>query len=262
MGVRRIESVFKQKKDVLSIYITAGYPELDSMPSLVGVLDKTGVDFFELGMPYSDPLADGPVIQNSSAAALKTGMNLENYFEQVKEARKNTEKPLLFMGYYNQIFKFGIKDFLNKCNESGIDGLIIPDLPPDIYSNKYNMEFEKFDLGMIFLITPTTSDERIKYIDELSNGFIYAVSTSSTTGKEGQFSDQQIEYFKRIRKLRLGNPVVVGFGISNKEKYQLVNEYLAGAIIGSAFLKSISDKESYLKDAVEFVKKIKVSSRR
>jgi len=257
MGYKRIENIFKTDKDKLSIYITAGFPELNSMLLFVEVLDKSGVDFFELGMPYSDPLADGPVIQNSSAIALKNGMNLENYFNQVKEIRERTEKPLMFMGYYNQIYKYGITKFLKKCRDSGIDGLIIPDLPPEIYVKDYKSLIESYDLGVSFLVTPTTDDTRIKMIDRLSRGFIYAVSTSSTTGKTDSFSDEQIKYFKKLKNLKLNNPVVVGFGISNREKYILANRFLDGAIIGSAFLRMISDKNDYLDKAKQFVKNIK-----
>ena len=257
MGYKRIENIFKTDKDKLSIYLTAGFPELNSMPLLVEVLDKSGVDFFELGMPYSDPLADGPVIQNSSAVALKNGMNLEKYFDQVRDIRDKTSKPLMFMGYYNQIYKYGITKFLNKCSDSGIDGLIIPDLPPGIYVKEYKSLIESYDLGFSFLVTPTTDDTRIKMIDTLSRGFIYAVSTSSTTGKTDSFSDEQIEYFKKIKNLNLNNPVVVGFGISNREKYILANRFLDGAIIGSAFLRMISDKNDYLDKVKQFVNNIK-----
>lgn len=256
MGLKRIENIFKEKKDILSIYLTAGYPELNSMPELAVALADAGVDFLELGMPFSDPLADGETIQYSSSKALKNGMTLEKYFDQVAVLRQKVEVPLIFMGYFNQLLRYGLNRFLDKCIESGIDGLIIPDLPPDIYEKEYRRIFENYDLGLSFLITPTTPESRIKYLDNLSAGFVYAVSTSSTTGKENMFSDEQVEYFKRIKDPDLKNPVVIGFGISDRGKFLLANKYADGAIIGSAFIKALNSGGNYISITKNFVNKI------
>jgi len=257
MGKERLEKLFsKNKQEVLSIYITSGYPKLDSMPRLIDTLAKSGVDFIEVGMPYSDPLADGDTIQYSSSIALKNGIDLDKYFNQVKEIRDKVQIPLLFMGYFNQMLRFGVEFFLKTCVINGIDGLIVPDMPPEIYKQNYKNIFEKYNLSMSFLVTPTTSDERIRMIDELSSGFVYVVSSSSTTGKIDTFSQEQIDYFQRIKKLKLKNPTIVGFGISNREKFLLSNKYTNGAIIGSAFIKAIKNKENYLEETKSFISKI------
>jgi len=254
--INRLQNLFKNKSgDILSIYLTAGYPELNAMPELIPLLAENGVDFIEAGMPYSDPLADGKTIQHSSSVALQNGMNLNLYFSQIRQVRAQTEIPLLFMGYFNQVLKYGIDAFLQECVDSGIDALILPDLTPEIYQNYYRKTFEKYDLGMSFLISPTTSDERIALIDELTTAFIYVVSASSTTGKTDDFSPEQIRYFKRIQAINTRNPKVIGFGINTAEKYRIANTYADGAIIGSAFIKAVAGKD-YRKNAVEFVKKI------
>ena len=241
MGKKRLESIFKTKKDRLSLYHTAGYPSLESMVEVVKSMDESGIDFVELGMPYSDPLADGPTIQESSNIAINNGISLEIYFDQVSQTRDLTSMPLLFMGYFNQVLRYGIDRFLAKCVEVGIDGLILPDMPPDIYENRYMQVFKQYDLAMIFLVTPTCSDERIRKIDDLSSGFVYVVSSSSTTGKTKGFDEDQLNYFKRIRDLKLKNPTIVGFGISSHQSFKQVNEYMDGAIIGSTYIKSIAD---------------------
>ena len=257
MGKEKINNLFiKNKKEILSIYLTTGYPEIDSMPVLAEKLAGAGVDFLELGMPYSDPLADGETIQYSSSIALKNGIDFDQYFNQAKAVRQNIDIPLLFMGYFNQVLRIGIDTFLDKCVDSGIDGLIIPDMPPEVYKNKYKPIFDKYDLGLSFLITPTTSDERIKMLDELSSGFVYVVSTSSTTGKTIGFSDSQIDYFKRINKLNLNNPMVIGFGISDKQTFRIANKHSDGAIIGSAFIKALKDSKDIEKTAMEFAQNI------
>jgi len=257
MGKERIEKIFKTGKPVLSLYLTAGYPEKDAMPKIAKSLQEYGVDFIEVGMPYSDPLADGETIQKSSHTALKNGMNLKTYFEQVKSISKQTNLPQIFMGYFNQILQYGPKAFLEACVEAGIDGLIIPDLSPEIYETQYKDLFESYNLAFIFLVTPTTSEARIKKIDELSSGFVYVVSTSATTGNEKGFGDEEIAYFKRIKKLLRKNPGVLGFGINTHQKYIIANKYLDGAIIGSAFIKKIGDRNKYLSQAKKFVKEIK-----
>lgn len=257
MGKQRLEQLFKKnKKEVLSIYVTTGYPKLESMPVLVEELANSGVDFIEVGMPYSDPLADGDTIQYSSSIALGNGMNLDKYFQQVKMVRSKVDIPLIFMGYFNQVLRVGIEKFLDKCVESGIDGLILPDMPPEVYEAKYKSIFDMFDLSLSFLITPTTSIERIKLLDKLSSGFVYVVSTSSTTGKTDTFSEEQVDYFKKTYDLKLTNPTIVGFGISNRETFLIANKYTNGAIIGSAFIKALKDSEDIKKTAREFANKL------
>ncbi len=258
MGKNRLDKLFnQQKEEVLSIYITTGYPKIDSMPILVEALANLGVDFIEVGMPYSDPLADGDTIQYSSSIALKNGINLDKYFEQVQYVRSKVTIPLLFMGYFNQLLRVGIDAFLSKCVQSGIDGLILPDMPPELYEKKYKATFEKYDLSLSFLITPTTSDERIRLLDKLSTGFVYVVSTSSTTGNVTAFSDEQVQYFKRIKKLKLNNPTIIGFGISNREKFLIANKFTNGAIIGSSFIKALKHAQNIKTTTEEFVTKIK-----
>lgn len=258
MGKKRLKKLFDKKGNKLSIYLTAGYPVLDAMPKLVEVLEQEGVDFIEAGMPYSDPLADGETIQKSSAKALKNGMNLDLYFKQIREIRKFSNIPILFMGYFNQVLKRGMDNFLQECVDSGIDGLIIPDLSPEIYMEKYADTFDKYDLGISFLISPTTPDERIRMIDNLTSGFIYAVSTSATTGKKGEFGDEHQKYFEEIKNMNLKNSVAIGFGIDNRKKFLMANRYADAAIIGSAFIKAINDEEDFLEKAGLFVREIKV----
>ena len=256
MGVKSIENIFAEKRDILSIYLTAGYPHLDSMPELTLALVESGVDFLELGMPFSDPLADGKTIQFSSSVALKNGMTLDIYFQQVKKIRAETGIPLIFMGYFNQMMRYGVRKFLKKCVEAGIDGLIIPDLPAEIYENEYKKIFDEYDLAMSFLITPTTSEGRVRYLDNLSNGFDYIVSTSSTTGRVDEFSGEQIEYFRRIKNMNLNNPIVIGFGISGRDKFLKANKYADGAIIGSAYIKALRNAESSVITTKNFINKI------
>ncbi len=256
MGTQRLQQLFQHKKEkLLSIYITAGYPEIDAMPKLIKLLSDKGVDFIEAGMPYSDPLADGPTIQHSSSIALQNGMNLSLYFKQIAQVRQEVDLPILFMGYFNQILKTGIDKFLQQCKTAGIDGLIIPDLSPEIYQAQYQQIFEKYDLGLVFLISPTTLDERIQLIDELSSGFIYVVSSSATTGKTGGFGQEHLQYFEKIKAMPLKNPTIIGFGIDSADKYQTACQYANGAIIGSAFIKALSADDP-LKNAKYFIDKI------
>ena len=257
MGKQRLQQLFQQKKgNLLSIYLTAGYPRKDAMPLLIKTLADKGVDFIEAGMPYSDPLADGPTIQHSSSVALQNGMNLSLYFKQIAQIRQEVDLPVLFMGYFNQVLRTGIDRFLQQCETAGIDGLIIPDLSPEIYQAHYQKTFEKYDLSLTFLISPTTSKERIKMIDNLSSGFIYVVSSSATTGKSGRFEEEHLQYFEKIRQMSLKNPAMIGFGIDSAEKYQTACRYAHGAIIGSAFIKALSSND-YLKSAGMFVEKIR-----
>lgn len=239
--MNRINQKLQEDKKLLSIYFTAGYPSINDTVSIIQNLEKNGVDMIEIGLPFSDPLADGPTIQASSTQALKNGMTTEVLFNQLKDIRKSVKIPLIIMGYFNPLFQYGVEAFCEKCQEIGIDGLIIPDLPVDVYHEKYQSIFEKYGLINVFLITPQTSDERIRYIDSISNGFIYMVSSASTTGAKVGFGDQQTQYFERIGNMNLNNPQIVGFGISNNQTFTQATQYAKGAIIGSAFVKHVTN---------------------
>jgi len=247
--MNRINTKLQEDKKLLSIYFTAGYPQIDDTASIIKNLEHSGVDMIEIGLPFSDPLADGPTIQASSTQALKNGMTTEILFEQLKDIRKTVKIPLLIMGYFNPIFQYGVEAFCKKCQEIGIDGLIIPDLPVGVYHDDYKTIFETYGLINVFLITPQTSDERIHYIDSISNGFIYMVSSASTTGAKVGFGDEQTAYFERIGKMKLSNPQIVGFGISNKDTFSQATRYAKGAIIGSAFVKHVTTEGVNTMDA-------------
>lgn len=240
--MNRINQKLQEDKKLLSIYFTAGYPNINDTVSIIKDLEKSGVDMIEIGLPFSDPLADGPTIQDSSTAALKNGMTTERLFEQLADIRQSVSIPLIIMGYFNPVLQYGVEAFCKKCQEIGIDGLILPDLPADVYDEQYKSTFEKYGLINVFLITPQTSDERIRYIDSISDGFIYMVSSASTTGAKTGFGDIQSEYFKRIDAMNLNNPQIVGFGISNNDTFTQATRYAKGAIIGSAFIKHVTQK--------------------
>ena len=226
----------------MSIYFTAGYPSLTSTVQIIEELERNGVDMIEIGLPFSDPLADGPTIQKSSTVALKNGMTTEILFEQLKNIRKTVSIPLVIMGYFNPVLQFGVEEFCKKCEEIGIDGLILPDLPLDVYQNEYEGVFKKYGLINVFLITPQTSDARIQQIDKASNGFIYMVSSASVTGSKSGFGNEQEAYFERIASMNLKNPQIVGFGIKDSETFQQATRRAKGAIIGSAFIKFLTEK--------------------
>ena len=240
--MNRINQKLQEDKKLLSIYFTAGYPNINDTVSIIKDLEKSGVDMIEIGLPFSDPLADGPTIQESSTAALKNGMTTERLFDQLADIRQSVSIPLIIMGYFNPVLQYGVEVFCKKCQEIGIDGLILPDLPADVYDEQYKSTFEKYGLINVFLITPQTSDERIQYIDSISDGFIYMVSSASTTGAKTGFGDIQSEYFKRIDAMNLNNPQIVGFGISNYDTFNQATTYAKGAIIGSAFIKHVTQK--------------------
>ena len=240
--MNRITQKLQEDKKLLSIYFTAGYPNINDTVSVIQNLEKSGVDMIEIGLPFSDPLADGPTIQASSTQALKNGMTSELLFEQLKDIRKTVSIPLIIMGYFNPMLQYGVEDFCEKCQNVGIDGLIIPDLPVDVYHSDYKLIFEKYGLFNVFLITPQTSDERIHYIDSVSNGFIYMVSSASVTGSNSGFGTTQTDYFKRIADMNLKNPQIVGFGISDNETFTQATQYAKGAIIGSAFIKQLTNE--------------------
>ncbi len=257
--MNRIDRLFAEKRErILSIYTTAGYPDLDDTVPVIKALEESGADMIELGMPFSDPLADGEVIQQSSQAALANGMNMRLLFEQISELRKEVQLPVILMGYLNPVMQFGFEKFTMKCKEVGIDGLILPDLPLHIYQAEYRHFVEAADLKMIMLITPQTSEERIHMIADASGGFLYMVADSSTTGARDGIKDTQLEYFSRIEKMQLSIPRLIGFGISNSETFNLACKHARGAIIGSAFLRALGSEnvktvEEKVKDFVRSI---------
>ncbi|MFQ3352290.1 MAG: tryptophan synthase alpha chain [Candidatus Marivariicella framensis] len=238
----RIDEVFKNKKKILSIYFSAGHPNLEDTTSILKKLQSSGADMIEIGLPFSDPLADGPVIQKSSSKALRNGMTTEKLFNQLEGVRKEINIPLIIMGYFNPIMQYGVEKFCEKCKLIGIDGLIIPDLPVSVYKDDYKELFDKHGLYNMFLITPQTSVERINYIDKASKGFIYMVSSSGVTGVKSNFNEVQTKYFKRIKSMNLNTPTIIGFGISNQQTFNSASEYSSGAIIGSAFINFLETK--------------------
>ncbi|MGB1535910.1 MAG: tryptophan synthase subunit alpha [Flavobacteriaceae bacterium] len=238
--MNRIDQKFKGDKKLLSIYFSAGYPKLEDTVPILKQLQSSGVDMVEIGLPFSDPLADGPTIQESSTQALRNGMSTKKLFQQLEGIRKEIEIPLILMGYFNPLLQFGVENFCKKCHEIGIDGLIIPDLPVEVYHEKYKNLFDQYGLYNMFLITPQTSESRIRFIDQVSNGFIYMVSSASVTGAKNTFGETQKAYFKRIQNMNLKTPTVVGFGISNAETFTDATNASRGAIIGSAFIKFLA----------------------
>jgi tryptophan synthase alpha chain len=239
----RLKALFEKKKsNVLNVYCTAGYPQLNSTVEVMKCLQANGADLIELGMPYSDPLADGPVIQASSSKALQNGMTISKLFEQLKDFRKEVQVPVILMGYLNPVLQYGFENFCAKAAEVGIDGLIIPDIPMYEYEKEYRETIKKHNLDFIFLVTPETSEERIKKLDELSSGFLYAVSSSSITGSDNDFSAVE-NYLRRLKEMKLKNPVLVGFGIKDKTTFQTACKYAYGAIIGSAYIKAIENED-------------------
>ncbi|MBT8266068.1 MAG: tryptophan synthase subunit alpha [Bacteroidia bacterium] len=250
----RIKQKLKEEQKILSIYFTAGYPIINDTVSILKALEQNGIDMIEIGLPFSDPLADGPTIQASSTQALKNGMTTTLLFEQLNDIRDSVSIPLILMGYFNPILQFGVEAFCKKCQEIGIDGLIIPDLPVDVYYENYKSIFEAHGLINIFLITPQTSEDRIRYIDSISEGFIYMVSSASVTGSQSGFGDEQTNYFRRIQNMNLRNPQIVGFGISDHTTFTQATTHAKGAIIGSAFIKHLS--KNGVSKISEFVKSI------
>ncbi|MEL6917671.1 MAG: tryptophan synthase subunit alpha [Bacteroidota bacterium] len=253
--MNRINKKLKEDKKLLSIYFTAGYPKLDDTVKIIKELENNGVDMIEIGLPFSDPLADGPTIQESSTAALKNGMHTELLFEQLKDIRKSVSIPLIVMGYFNPMLQYGVADFCKKCYEIGIDGIIMPDLPLDVYQEQYEAIYRKYGLINISLITPQTSEYRIKEIDRASEGFIYMVSSASVTGSSSGFGDTQTDYFERIAAMHLKNPQIVGFGINNAQTFKQATRTAKGAIIGSAFIKHLT--KNGVSGIADFVKGIR-----
>lgn len=239
--MNRLQSLFARKSsDILSVFLTAGFPELNSTAGVIEQLARQGVDMVEIGVPFSDPMADGTVIQHSSSVALSNGMTLAKLLEQVSDARKKVpDMPFVLMGYLNPMLRYGIENLFSKCREVGIDAIIIPDLPFAEYVREYKPLCEKYGIDLIMLITPETSDERIHLIDDNCSGFIYMVSTASTTGTKDRFTDEQVDYFRRIAAMRLKHPRLIGFGISNPVTMKDACAYSSGAIIGSLFIKCL-----------------------
>ena len=253
----RINELFATKKNnILSIYFTAGYPQLHDTLRIIKTLEKSGVDFIEIGMPFSDPLADGPVIQASSMDAINNGMSIPVLFEQLASIRSEVKIPLILMGYINPVMQYGIEKFAKKASEIGIDGVIIPDLPLLEYVEEYKSIFESNNLRNIFLITPQTSTERIRLIDSHSHGFIYMVASASITGTKESNTDEQTAYFERIKKMNLKNPCMIGFGISDRKSFTNACNYASGAIIGTAFIKAISTTSDLEAQTSDFVKSL------
>lgn len=241
--MNRITSLFQTKKgNILSIYFTAGYPRLDDTTIILKELEAKGIDMVEVGIPFSDPMADGPVIQEAATRALRNGMSLRLLFQQLKDIRKEVKIPIILMGYLNPIMRYGFERFCESCAEVGVDGMIIPDLPYADYIADYKAIAERYDLKIIMLITPETSEERVRLIDTHTSGFIYMVSSAATTGAQKSFDEQKQAYFQRIDAMNLRNPRLVGFGVSNKATYEAAASHASGAIIGSKFIQLLKSE--------------------
>ena len=252
--MNRINQVFNNKKENnLAIYFTAGFPQLNDTRRILLELDQAGADIVEIGMPFSDPLADGSTIQASNHQALENGMKLNVLFEQLKGIREETQIPIVLMGYVNPVLQFGVENFCKKCAEVGVDGIILPDLPLHEFENVYQPFFKKYGLNKIFLVTPQTSDERIRQLDEASDGFLYAVATASTTGKSGTYSADQEAYFSKLGNMDLKNPVMIGFGIASNENFEIASKHVNGGVVGSEFIRALRRGDSIN----EFVKNMK-----
>ncbi|GAA4313947.1 tryptophan synthase subunit alpha [Mucilaginibacter gynuensis] len=255
--MNRLQNLFASKtNNLLSIYYTAGYPELNTTVDIAEALEKAGVDFLEIGFPYSDPVADGPTIQHSSEQALENGMTLNILFEQLKELRKRVSIPVILMGYVNPIIQYGVERFCKQAAEVGVDGVIVPDLPMYEYEKLYSSYFTDNNLSNVFLVTPQTAEARIRKIDDLSNSFIYLLSSSSITGSSLQVSTAIEDYYKRVEAMQLKNPAIIGFGISGNAAFVKACEHANGAIVGSAFVKHLGT-ENYLETIPAFVKSIR-----
>jgi tryptophan synthase alpha chain len=243
--MNRIDEVFsRKKKGVLNIYFTAGYPKINDTLRIARTLEAAGVDIIEIGIPYSDPIADGPTIQDSSQKALDAGMSLKLLMRQLQDLRKHIKIPVILMGYINPVLQYGFTKFCQDCKEVGIDGVILPDLPMQEYAEMYQLTFEEYGIYNIFLMTPQTSEKRVLQINEASKGFIYMVSSASITGAKQEVSQAQIDYFERIQKMNLSVQRLIGFGISNKETFDNACQYASGAIIGSAFINQLNKDDS------------------
>jgi tryptophan synthase alpha chain len=254
--MNRIEELFKKKQNkVLNVYCTAGFPRLEDTLTVMKALEDGGADMIELGMPYSDPLADGPVIQHSSTIALQNGMTIKKLFEQLRDFRKEVSVPVLLMGYMNPILQYGFEKFCAEASAVGVDGLTLPDLPEYEYEIEYGAIVKRYGLDFVFLVTPETSGERVKKLDALSNGFLYAVSSSSTTGKDKNMADVKT-YLQKLKAFKLQNPVLVGFGIKDKQTFEAACENANGAIIGTAFIKALENDTNVERATKKFLNEI------
>ena len=256
--MNRIDQLFQRKsKDIMSVYFTAGYPQKDDTVKIIKELEESGADMIELGIPFSDPVADGPVIQESNKVALENGMNLSVLFEQLGDIRQKTEIPILLMGYFNSVFHYGVEKFCRKCREIGIDGVILPDMPVEVFREQYKPHFRKNNLYNIFLVAPTTAKERLRQILPEAKGFVYMVSSSSTTGNMNS-TNSQLNYVETIREVRQEIPVMTGFGIDDREKFREVCRYANGGIIGSAFIKALINHDGKMDYRIKsFIQSIK-----
>ena len=255
--MNRIHYLFNTKKErVLSIYFTAGFPELEDTLPVMEAIQAGGADIIEIGVPYSDPIADGPTIQDSNMIALENGISLRKLFEQLKGFRAKIHIPVVMMGYLNPIMQYGMEAFCKKCQEVGVDGLILPDLPMQQYLDDYKELFEQYGLVNTFLISPQTTEKRIRQIDENSSGFIYMVSSHGVTGAKSGISEEQIAYFERVQAMNLKNPRLIGFGISDAETFSKASENSNGAIIGSAFIKTVKDSKNLSEDIQAYIQSV------
>jgi tryptophan synthase alpha chain len=258
--MNRIHKLFSdKKKNILSIFYTAGFPKLNDTVPIASALEEAGADIIEIGIPFSDPVADGPTIQASNKIALDNGMNVKLLLQQVREIRKTVNLPIILMGYLNPVMQYGIERFVADAADAGVDGLILPDMPMDVFQHEYKELFDNAGLTNTFLISPTTSEDRIRKIDALTSGFIYAVSASSTTGAKGDFAKEQISYFERLQVMKLKNPFLIGFGISNNQTFNAASAYCNGAIVGSAFINLLKESSDMREDIRRFVAGIKGS---
>lgn len=255
--MNRFQKAFSTADKVLNIYFTAGYPNIEDTRLILKELQDNGVDMVEIGMPFSDPLADGPTIQHSSGKALDNGMTISKLFEQLSDMRNEINIPVVLMGYINPILQYGVEKFCKSCKDVGVDGLILPDLPLNLYKKNYKGYFDRYGIKNVLLITPQTSNERIKLIDEESNSFVYMVSTASTTGKADSDISIAKEYFDKVESLKLKNPRLIGFNVKDRETYEFASSNSNGAIIGSAFVKAISEEGDLKQNIQEFIKGIR-----
>ncbi len=256
--MNRIHYLFNTKQDrVLSIYFTAGFPKLEDTIPVMEAIQSGGADIIEIGIPYSDPIADGPTIQDSNMIALENGMSMKKLFEQLKGFRAKVHLPVVLMGYLNPIMQFGMEEFCKKCKEVGVDGLIVPDLPMQQYLDEYKSLFDSYGLVNTFLISPQTSEKRIREIDENTDGFIYMVSSHSITGAKADISEEQIAYFERVKAMNLKNPRLIGFGISDAQTFSTASQYSNGAIIGSAFIKKVKAAQNLSQDIQDYLRSVK-----
>lgn len=256
--MNRIDQLFKEKStDILSIYFTAGFPELEDTRPIMRALEEAGADIIEIGVPYSDPVADGPTIQESNNIALQNGMSLRKLFAQLEGMREEIQVPVVLMGYLNPIYQYGMEAFCKKCQEVGVDGIIVPDLPMQQYLEEFKEMFDRYGLRNTFLISPQTSEKRIREIDEFSDGFIYMVSSHSITGAKTGITDTQVDYFQAVKNMNLRSPRLIGFGISDRTSFAKASSYSHGAIIGSAFIKVLKNGGNLEENIKSYIQGIK-----